>query len=175
MAWDPHTRKQALDLYVTHGSVEASEQTGVPPRTIRHWANQAELAKARTQNLEAGALVLAARHNSMRQELRLRLMEKAVDMLDRIDQPHEHIVTLTGATGEGAHVERLPLDLPTATDVKSYATAFGILLDKYRMEMGESTGRTEHIGTDDIDRTYRQLVAEIGRQRTETDTPTPLD
>lgn len=175
MAWDPDIKQQALNLYVTHGSIEASEQTGVPPRTIRHWANQADLAKARTQNLEAAALVLTARHHSMRQELRLRLIEKAVDMLDRIDQPHEHIVTLTGATGEGAHVERLELALPTAGDVKSYATAFGILLDKYRLELGESTGRTEHVGTDDIDRTYRQLVAEIGRRPAETDPQETVD
>lgn len=168
MAWDQKTRQQAIDLYVTDGASEAARQTGVPVRTVRRWASEAGLAAARNENLTNGAEQLALLHQHRREEIRSRLLDIGLDLLDRIEAPHEKIVTLSGMPGVGAMVERVPLELPDASDVKSYAVAFGVILDKYRLEMGEHTTHARTEGTDDVDRRIRQLVDEHER-RSQTD------
>jgi DNA-binding transcriptional MerR regulator len=175
MAWDQTTRQQAIDLYVTDGASEASRRTGVPVRTVRYWANAEALAAARDQRLTDGAARLAKQHAQLREEIRLRTLEVSADLLDRISAEHEKIVVLSGGPMNPPFVERVPLELPEASDVKAYAVAFGVLLDKYRLEMGEHTTHTRTESTDDVDRRIAQLVDEHERRSQADHQPSTMD
>lgn len=128
-----------LMLYPEHGTAETVRQTGVPPRTVRRWVNEANLAAARSLALEEGGLLLAQTHQVMREEVKVLLLEKVVDLLERMDQEHVEY------KAAGAEMHRLVHPVATSGDVKNYATSIQALIDKYRLEMGESTGRTESL------------------------------
>ena len=162
MKYTDEQRQQALDLYVDVGSAEASRRLDIPARTIRHWATQADLAQARGQKTEAARAMLAIRHAEMREELRARLLEKALDALDRMDQIHYDY--------KGKDAKKVEYEVAPSGAFKDYATGAAILIDKYRLEMGETTSRVHHEGTDDIDRSVRNLVAELERRSQTTAT-----
>ena len=118
------------------GTAEAHRITGVPRRTIIDWASKAGvIAQAPNEKMQAARI---ARMAVKREEMRELLLDRAVDLLERLGGPSK------------------------AADTKHVATAAAILIDKYRLEMGEATARTYHEGSDDIDRRVAQLVAEMG-------------
>ena len=47
-----------------------------------------------------------------------------------------------------------------ARDCQALATAFGILLDKYRLENGESTSRSEHLTLDQVEQELQRILSE---------------
>lgn len=153
-------KAQALALYLEVGASETSRRLNIPPRTVRYWANQADLATARTQNLEDASAMLAVTHHRMREEFRLRLMEKALDALDRMDQEHVDF--------RGKDATKVTWEVAPSGAFKDYATAAAILDDKYRLEMGESTSRVESKITatmeDSIDVELRKALEEWKRQ-----------
>lgn len=165
MAYTDEQRAEALTLYLELGTAETSRQTGIPKRTIRHWANQANLAAARNQALQDGGERLAKTHANMREELRLQLLEKAVDLLERIDEPH------TEYKAAGAELHRIVYDTATSSDVKNYASSVATLVEKYRLEMGETTGRTRidsrHLSS--VDEELIRTVDEWKRQLEHTE------
>lgn len=113
-------KAEALALYVEHGASEAGERTGIPAGTIACWASR---SGATTQREERTANALAAHRlvsAALREEIRAQALERA-------------LIT----------VSRITADVP-AGDAKNLAVAFGVLLDKYRLEMGETTGHMEH-------------------------------
>jgi len=75
-----------------------------------------------------------AQMGEMRQELRVGLLEQALRILDRMKEPH---TTYVKDFGKVEH------DEAPAGDLRAYAIALGIIIDKMRLESGESTGRTE--------------------------------
>jgi hypothetical protein len=62
-------------------------------------------------------------------------MEKAVDLLDRMDAP---LIDFVGKDGKAVEHPIAP-----AGAVRDYAVSVGILIDKYRLEVGEATTRSE--------------------------------
>ena len=162
MQYTDDQKAEALRLYGEIGAAATAHRLDIPPRTIRYWANQAHLATARTQNLESAAAMLAASHRRMREEFRLRLLEKGLDALDRMDQEHIDY--------RGKEVYKVSWEVAPADAFKSYAVAAAVLIDKYRLEMGEATTRTEEVASHDIDRSVAQLVAELARRG---EAPTP--
>jgi len=169
MSWSDEERRDALHLYTEVGTAEAARRSGIPARSIRRWANEADLAAARSLALEEGGRLLAKTHQAMRQEARVLLMEKVVDLLERMDQPHSEWKVV------GNSVEKVTYDIATSGDVKNYAASINQLIDKYRLEMGEATARTEEVASGDIDRSVIQLVAELARRGEAQAPPSTMD
>ena len=157
-------RAEALDLYLQHGTAETARRLNIPKRTVRHWANQAQLAAARSQALDEGGKILAKTHAVMREELRVLLLEKTVDLLERMDQPH------TEYKAAGSDIHKLEHEHATSSDVKNYASSIKDLLDKYRLEMGEATSRVyaRHEIGDDVDSELRRTISEWETQLSQT-------
>ena len=84
--------------------------------------------------LIAARAMLALRHNQLREELRVRLLEKALDALDRMDERHIDY--------KGNNALEVSWEVAPSGAFKDYATGAAILIDKYRLEMGETTSRT---------------------------------
>ena len=131
-------KRDALLAYVDHGPAEAARQTGISPLTISSWARRAGVHTNAVAKMKEATEALRARQDEMREELRVRMLHKALDLIDRMDAPHVEF------KGKDASLVTYPV--APAGAVQNYATSIGILLDKYRLEMGEATGRTEHRG-----------------------------
>lgn len=158
MTYSDQEKAEGLARYLEVGASEAARLLGIPARTIRYWANQADLATARTQNLEDAGKMLAVSHQRMREEFRLRLMEKALDALDRMDQKHIDY--------RGKDATMVTWEVAPSGAFKDYATAAAILDDKYRLEMGEATSRVHskvEIETD-MDTELRRTAEEWKQQ-----------
>lgn len=158
-AYTDKQKTEALELYMEHGPAEASRQCDIPSGTIRSWAYRADLPRLRYEKTEAATKASSARAELKREELRELLLDQAVDLLHRMNSPHKDF--------KGKDADEVWWDLAPSGATKDYATAAAILIDKYRLEMGEATSRTE--GTDDIDRNVRTLVGEMAR-RSEAET-----
>jgi len=135
-AWPPEKRAKALELYVEHGSRRTGEMIGVPGSTIRNWASSAGLAADRQRRLRETNQARMAEWAALREELRESLIEAAVEFVER-------------ARGQAG-----------PRDSQSLMVAAGIALDKFRLEMGEVTGRNEEITLGMIERKIAELEAE---------------
>lgn len=121
----------------------------MPLRTLKRWATRVGVrTEADTAEMTTAAV---AKCDSLRTQLRTRLMEKCLDMLDRMDSPHYEY--------QGREQERVVYPVAGARECQSYATALGIMLDKYRLEQGEATGR-EEVRHEYTDRSDEDLIAE---------------
>lgn len=159
MKYTATQRKKALNLYTTHGATHAANETGISARSILRWANEACLSQVRAEKTEAARAMLALRHSELREELRVRLLEKALDALNRMDERHIDY--------KGRDAVEVAWEIAPSGAFKDYATGAAILIDKYRLEMGETTARTTVEGSNDIDRRVAQLVEEMGRRHEE--------
>lgn len=112
-----------------------NKQTGIPTGTLSRWAKDAmvhrPVQKTGLEGMEARAKRLKARRDRVGEQV----LRKAEDILKRMDMPHVQVLTKDG--------DALGLPMAAAKDVRDYAVAFGILLDKFRLEMGEATSVTE--------------------------------
>jgi hypothetical protein len=119
-------REEALALALQKGNAQAARQLGIPRGTLQRW-----LAEAGLNNGGVSRRMEAAHEGSkLRRE---RLLERAMYALDRMDKPH---VEVRGTT---------TVRVPAATDagVQALALAAAVLIDKYRLEVGEATTRGE--------------------------------
>ncbi len=115
-------KAEAVNLYLVIGATAAAKQTGISRRSISTWANQAgHTAQANIKKTEVAREVLASAVAEKREELRGLLLEAGI-----------HHVTQSIAADTGR-------------DAQAYMTGAGIGIDKYRLEMGEATGRTETV------------------------------
>lgn len=128
----------ALALYGEVGLAEAWRQTHIPKPTIASWARRAGLphtdAAAKTQ---AATMAASARADQLRAEIRLKLLEKTSDLLDRMDAEHVEF------KNSAKEIREVVYPIAPADAVRAYATSVGILIDKYRLEVGEATTRSE--------------------------------
>jgi hypothetical protein len=157
-------QRDALELYVQFGPREASRQSGIPARTISRWAAKAGVATEVLSETAKATEAATAKAELTRAWIRATLLEKVADILGRLDMPHIDF--------RGKDAVQVTFPGPTPTGVKEYALAIGILLDKYRLEMGESTDRRqfEHSGDitlrqvpdDELKSVVGRLVAKLG-------------
>jgi hypothetical protein len=140
-------RETALALFVAEGPTAAARKTKVPANTIKSWAKREGLAAPASEATAKATAAAAARAAQHRERLREQLLEKAIEVLQRISEPHEDLKVVSDGREAGSHVERTKLDLPTAAASRDYAVTVGILIDKLRLELGEDTDR-KHITTD---------------------------
>jgi transposase-like protein len=136
--YSPDEKANALALYAEVGLAEAWRRTGIPKPTIASWARRAGLphtdASAKTREATIAA---AARADQLRAELRVNLLEKAVDLLERMDAEHVEF------KNSAKEIREVVYPIAPAGAVQNYATSVGILIDKYRLEVGEATSRSE--------------------------------
>ena len=140
--YTPDQKTEALELYVEHGPAEASRQCGIPSGTIRSWAYRADLPRLRYEKTTEATKAAQAGAEQKRSELRELLLDQAIDLLHRMNAPHKDF--------KGKDATTVWWDTAPSGATKDYATAAAILIDKYRLEMGEATNRVE--GTDEIAR-----------------------
>jgi transposase-like protein len=143
--YSPDEKATALNLYVTHGLAETWRLTGIPKPTIASWVTRAGLPHTdSTIKTRAATEAAASRAEQLRADLRVALLEKATDLLQRMDAPHIEF--------KGKDADQVEYPIAPAGAVQNYATSVGILIDKYRLEMGEPTSRSESRAlSDDIE------------------------
>lgn len=138
-SWPPELKAEALRIWQAEGPAAASKATGIPNGTIGAWAVRAALQPLHRNRVPLAALeVIREQRAAMREELELRMLEVALRLVQRIEQPHVELVS------SGGVVQPVELPVAPAKAAQAYATAAAILLDKYRLERGEATDRTEH-------------------------------
>jgi hypothetical protein len=148
-------KAHALSLYQEVGLAEAWRQTGIPKPTIASWARRAGLphTDASVKTREA-TIAASARADQIRAELRLKLLEKATDMLDRMDAEHVEF------KNSAKEIREVVYPIAPAAAVQHYAVTVGILIDKYRLEVGEATTRSEsralNLNDDELDAAIRE-------------------
>lgn len=159
MAYTAAQKLKAVQLYMEHGATFAADSVGCTRRQVYRWLGSHGVTSKKPEERQAETM---ARHQAKREALRELLLDKAADLIQRMDDPHYDY--------RGKDARKVDFDKATSGDVRAYATAAAILIDKYRLEMGEATARTHVEGTDDIDRSVGQLVAELERR---AQTPAP--
>ncbi|MEX2439673.1 MAG: transposase [Actinomycetota bacterium] len=135
-------KETALALYVDVGPKEAARRTGIAQGTIASWARRAGVKTRTTSKAQAATEAAAAKAEQLRAELRIKLLEKANEALDLMDKPHIDF------RGKDAQEVQFPRASPTG--YREYAVTVGILLDKFRLENGESTDRKAIAHTGDV-------------------------
>jgi len=149
-AWTAADKARALDLYREHGLAAAlrlfREETGLhlSKSTLSDWRRQ------------FGATTTAPDRAAAAREA---LEAKTAVLLKRIDEPH---IDYKSAGPLGPVQVVFPVAPPAAC--QHYATSVGILIDKYRLEHGEVTGREEVITVDTVDREIAKLNEELARR-----------
>jgi len=135
-------KAEALALYVEHGASEAGERTGIPAGTIACWASRVGATTERARKRDANIIAIRQAKEELREEIRTQALERALITVSRITED------------------------VAAADAKNLAIAFGTLLDKYRLEMGEASGFMEHrAASADRVQALRDEVAERRERR----------
>lgn len=156
MTYTDEQKAEAVRLYLEVGAEGAAETIGCSRRQVYRWLGSHNVTPKKPDEARAET---EARHYRRRSELRDLLLDQALDMLHRMNEMHIEYRQIPGkAEEEIVHVT------PAPKDCQSYALAAGILIDKYRLEMGEATSRSVVSEGEDIDRSVIQLVAEMNRR-----------
>lgn len=133
----PEAQKDAaLAIFVERGLAAAARETGIVKTTIMRWAQARGVVTVAPAKMVQARAAAEERIVMMRADLRLSLMEKIKDLMGRMDAPTWDF--------KGKDATQVMYPTPPAAAIQSYAVSIGILLDKFRLESGESTGRTEH-------------------------------
>ncbi len=159
-------RRKAVNLYIQHGTAEAARQTGISGRTVTRWAKAADVSQDRTKT-DAARQELARKNAERRERIKTSLLTKIEDLLGRMDLPHIDF--------KGKDAQQVTYPTATSGDVKNYAVSVAVLIDKYRLEMGESTSRAEitfEQAESRLDKEFEKLVEEyeaMEAERVETE------
>ena len=135
------------------------KKCGVTGRTLQRWAAELDQPLGDLSSYDIPQKAIEAHQNQAqerRERIRLHLLEKMEDLLGRMDEPHVDF--------KGKDAGKVTYPIATSGDVRNYATSFGILLDKYRLEMGEATTRGE-ISVNDAVQVVRDEVAQMREKR----------
>ena len=161
--WSEEVHEAALAALEEHGLAEAWRLTGVPKPTIARWAREAGIGTDHTPKTRAATIAAAAKADQLRAELRMRLLEQSLDLLERMDAPH------TEFKNSAKEIREVVYPIAPAGAVQNYATSVGILIDKYRLEVGEATSRSEsrdltgHLTDDELDDAIREAEDALRR------------
>lgn len=143
-------RQMALDIYRTQGASAASKAIGCSRQTVYDWLADSLSTDTDKQKAQEDAI---SRRIVLREHARTRMVYTYLRLIDRCTESMKII------TKEGVELE---LAEPSAESAQKFATAAAILIDKLRLEMGESTGRTEHVSLGLVEAEIQKLEAELG-------------
>lgn len=146
-------KAEAIALYVEEGPTAVEMLLGIPKQTVHMWATKEGVRTVRTTKATAATEAIAADRLLHREQLRSELIAKALDMLNRMDDEHIDY--------RGKDCTRVSFPKAPADACKSYAMSAAILLDKFRLEMGETTGRSEVTVETSTDRGLRELIEQM--------------
>jgi len=158
----------ALELYADLGPAETSRRLKIPRGVLKVWATKGHVPWTPNIDEEATEIVgddtvtdvatrprmsvaeitsrtekarafHAAYQKQLRDDLRTRLLEKAHDALDRMEQIHIEF--------KGKDAAQVEYPTAPAEAFRAYSQAAGTLLREYRTEMGEVGKREETVTT----------------------------
>jgi transposase-like protein len=130
-------KEKAVALYLEHGAGHAAAELGCDRTTIYAWLGSHNVGTKTTDERRAET---EARHTARREALREVLADKALALACALD--------------------------PSDPNLRNIATAMGITIDKLRLELGESTGRQEHVGLSAVDIELQRALDELTRAST---------
>lgn len=169
-AYSEEEKAAAIAQLAELGLAETWRRTGISKPTLSLWGKRAGLTFDTSKTMAAVAQH-EARQKELREELRTALLEKAVDLLQRMDSEHVDF--------KGKDADQVVYPIAPAGAVQNYATSVGILIDKYRLEAGEATSRNESrdITHDDHEAAILRdvLQAELARRGQRSDDPPAVD
>lgn len=171
-SYSDEEKATALDLIREVGLAEAWRRMAhIPKPTLGSWAQKAGIHSDAAAKTAPAVEAAEARAKQLRAELRLGLLEKAVDLLQRMDAPHVEF--------KGKEADEVTYPIAPSGAVQNYATSVGILIDKYRLEAGEATSRNESrdLTHDDHEATVLRdiLQTELARRAQRSDDPPGVD
>lgn len=149
--YTPEQKAEALELYATDGPTAVQERLGIAKATVSDWARANGIRTVRNERTAEAVEAARVDRELTREKLRDAMLAKALDLIGRMDEEHIDF--------RGKDAKRVTFPKPSASGCQSYATAAAILLDKVRLELGEVTGRTETVATDQLDREIEQMLA----------------
>lgn len=155
-------REAALAKCVEVGAYQASTDLGIPRSTLAFWMRRAGLhCTDNREKLVAANEERAVRIATKRTALQERMLEEAAYCMEAIHNEH---VDFKSAGPSGPVKVIFPV--APAAAVQHYATALGILIDKFRLENGEVTSRDEHrnVEQSELDRDIGTLLEEMARR-----------
>ena len=161
-SYTPDEKADALAAYAEHGPTWVAENLGIPASTVVGWARTEGVRTMRNERTAAAVEAVVVDRELQRERLRVLLLDKAVDLLGRMDEVH---IDYRGKDCEKVTFPKAPADA-----CKSYAVAAAVLVDKLRLELGEATARTEHTLTDSIDAEVAKLTQALA-----ANDPQPVD
>jgi hypothetical protein len=128
-------RENAIALAQQKGLATAARETGIPRPTISRWMAAAGLVTNTSPRTALATAAAIRKRELLRARMDNKLLTTADRLLDRINRPHVEFV--------GPDRKRVVLPHTPASAVQNLAVSVGILIDKYRLESGEATSRSE--------------------------------
>jgi len=144
-------RTEALRIFEEDGAITAAETVGCNRTQIYRW-HKAHVAQHIEKN-EDELRAEDAYQQAIRLRARRRMLSRIDDLFDRMDQPHIDF--------KGKDADQVTYPTASSTDIRNYVTSIAILIDKYRLEMGEATGRIETVAP--VDAELERIAAEFAR------------
>ena len=158
--YSPEEKANVLAVCAELGPYRASKAESAPSyATLCRWCKEAGIATLHREKTQAAIAARQINIAATRTFLQERLLLRAVDLEARMDEPH---IDFKSAGPLGPMEVTFPK--ATAQACQQYATAIGILIDKFRLESGEVTGREEVVTVDAVDAAIRDLEAELARR-----------
>ncbi len=130
-------KDEACLIYVEQGPTEVYRRLGIPPTTVVSWAQARGLRTMRNEKTRARTEAREVDAGERRSLLRQKLLDKALDALERMDEAHKDF--------RGKDAAEVSWDKAPSGAMKDYAMTAAILIDKLRLEEGSATARTEHV------------------------------
>lgn len=138
MVYTAEQKAEAVRLYIEHGPDAAARQIGCSRRAVYHWLGLHGVQTKRPEEVRAETEI---RHTAKREALREALLDGA----------------LMGASA---------LDTADPKGFQALTVGIGVLIDKYRLERGEHTDRTQVVTIGWIEQQVQKLESELGVIRT---------
>lgn len=158
--YTPQQRAEAIERALHLGSItNAAETLDLPPTTVRSWLTPEQRAEVAAHGKAKTAAAIAqsrAKLDERRAALRVKLLDRAERMLDRMTEPE------VDYRGQQAREVEFPEASPASC--KALATSAAILIDKLRLELGEVTDRTEHRTVDQVAADIEDLTRQMAEQ-----------
>jgi transposase-like protein len=148
-------KEKAVALYLEHGAGHAAAQLGCTERTIYRWLGEVNVSRVTDEKRAAERDETLTRHQAKRSAIREQMLDAALDLLARLREPHTDY--------RGKDVVPVHWEVAPSGDAQRYVTSVGILIDKYRLEMGETTGRQEHLTFSPADLELQRVLDEFNR------------
>lgn len=146
-------KARARAIYEERGPTAAAEALDTSKGTIGRWAKDGGWRTVRNERTRAATEARMADRELRREELRIKLLERAHVALDRMQVPHVEFVGRAG--------DRQEIDFPTAGAFRDYAAATKDLVNTFRLEIGEATSREEQVRRDKVEAEAERILSQL--------------